>query len=185
MGGRLSSHRFRRRLFWAGALAVIAGAITAAVVIGNTGKSVATPINESEPAWVNHPQTKSSLTRADRAQIVAVAGRFVRTAVIRKHLDSAWEMLGPEMRAGQTRKDWDTGNNNVVPFDAVGILAWKIDYTYHNDIGIDMALLGSKRSTFAGKTFTIELKRYPEQPHRWLVASWVPRGVGGAGQVKA
>ena len=46
-------------------------------------------------------------------------------------------------------------------------------------------MVGDKHSDWAGKTFTIELKRYKAHPHNWLVAAWVPKGIGGAGQVKS
>jgi hypothetical protein len=125
------------------------------------------------------------LTAADRRDLFAAASQFIRTAVARKHLDSAWDMLGPEMKAGQTRKSWDTGNNNVVPFPAVGIANWGIFYAYRNDVALDLSVVGAKNSDWAGKTFTIELKRYPSHPDEWLVASWVPKGIGGAGQIRS
>ena len=64
------------------------------------------------------------------------------------------------MRAGQTRKSWDTGFNNVIPFPAVGIATWDILYAYQGDVAIDLGVVGDKHSDWAGKTFTIELKRY-------------------------
>ena len=46
-------------------------------------------------------------------------------------------------------------------------------------------VVGSKTSDWAGKTFTIELKRHHSHPGAWLVASWVPKGIGGAGQIRS
>ena len=89
------------------------------------------------------------------------------------------------MRAGQTRKSWDTGFNNVIPFPAVGIATWDILYAYKDDVAIDLGVVGDKHSDWAGKTFTIELKRYQGHGNNWLVASWVPKGIGGGGQVKS
>lgn len=122
------------------------------------------------------------LTKQDRLELLDTSSRFVRTAVARKQLDSAWDMLAPEMKAGQTRKSWDTGNNNVVPFPADGIEAWDILYAYRDDVALDLSLVAGRRDKegWAGKTFTLELKRDPAS-HRWLVASWVPKGVGGGG----
>lgn len=185
MIGRLHSIRFRRRLYWTlGTLGVVTGTVVAAVLIGNTGKSTATKIID-KPAQVYRVPAAMSLTAADREQLFATATRFVRTAVARKHLDSAWDMLGPEMRAGQTRKSWDTGFNNVVPFAAVGIANWGVLYAYRNDVALDLSVVGAKNSDWAGKTFTIELKRYRSHPNDWLVASWVPKGIGGAGQIRS
>jgi hypothetical protein len=185
MRGRLSSPRFRRRLLWsAGSLTVVGAATAVAIVIGNTGRSNETPLFD-RPAWVYREPARMSLTANDRKELFATASHFIQTAVARKHLDSAWEMLGPEMRAGQTRKSWDTGFNNVIPFPAVGIATWDILYAYKGDVAIDLGVVGDKRGDWAGKTFTIELKRYKGHGRNWLVASWVPKGIGGGGQVKS
>jgi hypothetical protein len=185
MSGRLHSPKFRRRLFWSvGSLSVVGVVVTSAILVGNTGHSTATKIID-KPAQVYHEPTKMSLTVADRNRLFRVASRFVQTAVARKHLDSAWNMLGPEMKAGQTRKSWDTGDNNVVPFQAVGIANWGIFYAYKDDVALDLSVVGAKNSDWAGKTFTIELKRYPSRPRDWLVAAWVPKGIGGAGQIRS
>jgi hypothetical protein len=185
MTGRLSSPRFRRRLFWGvGSVAVLSGLAIGGILVGNTGRSNETPLID-KPAWVYREPVKMKLTSGDRRQLFDTASVFIRTAVARKHLDSAWNMLGPEMKAGQTRKSWDTGNNNVIPFPAVGIANWSILYAYRNDVAIDLGVVGDPHSDWAGKTFTIEFKRYKSQPRNWLVAAWVPKGIGGAGQVKS
>jgi hypothetical protein len=185
MIGRLHSHRVRRRLFWSVcSLSAIGTVVIAAILIGNTGDSTATKVID-KPAQVYHEPSRMSLTAADRRDLFATASRFVQTAVARKHLDSAWSMLGPEMRAGQTRKSWDTGTNNVVPFPAVGIANWGVFYAYRDDVALDLSVVGAKNSDWAGKTFTIELKRYAGHPHDWLVAAWVPKGVGGARQIRS
>ena len=184
MAGRLSSPRFRRRAAWlvalAGGTAIV---VASAVAIGNTGHTNATPIDYSKPAWVYHAPPHLTLTRADRLALFDTATRFVRTAVARKHLDTAWDMLGPEMKAGQTRKSWDTGFNNVIPFPADGIQAWNINYSYQGDVALDLSLFHrGKGSNWSGKTFTIELKKDLTKPKSdWLVVSWVPKGIGGGG----
>jgi hypothetical protein len=180
---RLASPRFRRRLLWLGGSTFV---VVALVYVGthfaNTGKSNATPIDRTKKPWVYKAPAHMKLSKQDRLELFDTSSRFVRTAVARKHLDSAWDMLGPEMKAGQTRKSWDTGFNNVVPFKADGIEAWDILYAYEDDVALDLSLVSGKRDAenWAGKTFTLELKRDPVS-HRWLVASWVPKGIGGGG----
>ena len=184
MKGRLSSHRFRRRLSWGGgSLLLVALIVGISIKIGNTGNTEPEKIDYSKKAWVYREPATMKLTNADRRELYSIAVQFISTAVARKHLDRAWNMLGPEMRAGQTRKSWDTGFNNVVPFPAVGIATWNIAYAYQNDVAMDLAVVGDRHSDFAGKTFTLELKR--TRPHHWLVAAWVPKGVGGRGQIKS
>ncbi len=183
MKGRLSSPRFRRRLGWSvGTVGTVTGVVVAAVLIGNTGHSSATKIDRTKPAWVYKTPPYMTLTRQDRLALYDTSIRFVKTAVARKELDSAWQLLGPEMRAGQTRKSWDTGFNNVIPFKADGIQAWSVLYSYDNDVAIDLSLVSRSKTDWAGKTFTIELKKDPKR-NRWLVASWVPKGIGGGGSL--
>jgi hypothetical protein len=185
MAGRLQSPRFRRRLFWGlGSLAVLAVIAIGAILVGNTGRSNQTPIFD-RPAQFYREPPKAKLTQADRRDLFKAASQFIKTAVARKHLDSAWNMLGPEMKAGQTRKSWDTGNNNVIPFPAIGIANWQVLYAYRDDVALDLGVVGDPHSDWAGKTFTIEFKRYKAQPQNWLVAAWVPKGIGGAGQIKS
>jgi hypothetical protein len=183
MTGRLSSPRFRRRLYWSVGLVGTLGAVVGgAIYVGNTGRSNATPLID-KPAWVYREPARMRLTASDRHELFATASQFIKTAVARKHLDSAWEMLGPEMKAGQTRKSWDSGFNNVVPFKADGIEAWDILYAYDGDVALDLSLYsrGKGKDGWAGKTFTLELKRSAGHPHQWLVAAWVPKGIGGGG----
>lgn len=183
MKRRLASPRFRRRLFWlGGATSAVALLVFVGIHFANTGRSNATAIDTTKKAWVYRAPGHMRLTKQDRLELFNTSSRFVRTAVARKHLDAAWEMLGPEMKAGQTRKSWDTGFNNVVPFKADGIEAWDILYAYEGDVAVDLSLVSGRRngSNWAGKTFTLELKR-DLASHRWLVASWVPKGIGGGG----
>jgi hypothetical protein len=170
-------------LFWvSGSTSIVALVVLVGFHFANTGRSNATPIDQTKKAWVYQAPAHMRLTEQDRLELFDTSSRFVRTAVARKRLDAAWEMLGPEMKAGQTRRSWDTGFNNVVPFKADGIEAWDILYAYEGDVALDLSLVSGRRSgnKWAGKTFTLELKRDPAS-HRWLVASWVPKGIGGGG----
>jgi len=138
---RLSSPRFRRRLFWTtGTTGVVSAIVVTAILLGNTGHSNETPVDRTKPAWRYRPPPKMALTSHDRDKLFVVATRFVRTAVARKNIDTAWDLLAPEMKAGQTRKSFDTGFNNVVPFAADGIESWSINYAYLNDVALDLSL---------------------------------------------
>jgi hypothetical protein len=146
----------------------------AAIAIGNTGHSSQTPIDSTKKAWVYHAPKVLKLSAADRKQLMAISVRFVRTAVRREHVDDAWRLAGPGLRQGESRREWDTGNIAVPPFDAVGIGTWDVLYSYTNDVAFDLNLIGAKSQPYISKTFTIELKKHGK---RWLVESWTPRGV--------
>jgi len=182
MRARLSSHRRRRRLAWTATIGVALALVAAAAIrIGDTGRDFDTPRTDQD-AWVYTAPKLSRLDTADRRELFAMSSRFVQTAVARRNLDDAWELLGPEMRAGQTRRSWLTGFNNVVPFPVAGIASWNVLYSYEDDVGIDLALVAVPHRDIVGKTFTIELKRYPRRGNRWLVASWVPKGLTSSKQ---
>lgn len=169
-------------LWTGGSTSAVALLVFVGIHYANTGHSQATPVDSTKKPWVYREPARMLLSKQDRVELFDISSRFVRSAVARKQLDAAWELLGPEMKAGQTRKSWDSGFNNVVPFKADGIEAWDILYAYRGDVAIDLSLVSGRRSgnNWAGKTFTLELKRDPAS-HRWLVASWVPKGIGGGG----
>jgi hypothetical protein len=64
---------------------------------------------------------------------------------------------------------------------------YDILYAYNGDVALDLSLVArgkrKDKTDWAGKTFTLELKHYPGRPHQWLVAAWVPKGIGGGGSL--
>lgn len=166
---------------------MLGGLVFVGIRYDNTGHSSATAIDRTKRAWVYRAPKTLVLTKRQRQSLFATSAHFVRTAVARKQLDEAWDLLGPEMKAGQTRKSWDTGFNNVVPFKADGIEGWDVLYAYDNDVALDLSLYahGKGKDNWSGKTFTLELKRYAGHPNQWLVAAWVPKGIGGGGTLSA
>jgi hypothetical protein len=185
MRARLSSHRFRRRLAWTtGATGIVALVVGMAVHVGNTGEKFDTPLSNKN-AWVYTEPKLHRLSSRERLALFSTSSHFVQTAVARRNLGDAWDLLAPEMQSGQTRKSWLSGSNNVVPFPVRGIAAWDILYSYDNDVALDMMLVAKPGGDIVGKSFTIELKRYPQRGNRWLVASWVPKGITSERQSKA
>ena len=174
----LASPRFRRRLRWIGllfGLAATAGALM--IAYPNTGKRH--EVFNSQPIkYFREPKHVAAGPRR-RAEALLATMAFVKTAVVRKNIDASWKLAAPEFRAGYTRKQWDTGNIPVVPFPAVGVGSWQVDWSYENDMGFDIVLVPKKGSSLGAKSFTIELKRTrPGAP--WRIASWAPHGVSVA-----
>jgi hypothetical protein len=95
---------------------------------------------------------------------------------VRHDVDASWALTAPEFRQGYTRKQWDTGDNPVVPFPAAGVAAWQVDWSYENDMAFDIVLVPRKGSNLGAKSFMVELKRTGPNA-KWLVASWQPHGV--------
>src|SRR5438093_9029864 len=73
----------------------------------------------------NAPISKQSAQHAPK-QIKAppdpkafkVARTFIETAVLRQNLDAAYPLVNPEIKGGQTLKQWESGNIAVMPYPA-------------------------------------------------------------------
>ena len=103
-----------------------------------------------------------------------VAGRFILTAVLRKHLDEAWKLSGPLIRQGLTYKEWLTGNIAVVPFLLpLKLTPMKVDYSYSNHALVEVALVPKGKGH--AQYFYLELKRIGNGAGaHWVVWTWVP-----------
>src|SRR4051794_23989173 len=110
MSGRLGSVRFRRRLAWAGAFVVVAGAVAFfVVVVGNTGHSVPSTFTAGKPQVVPPTPKSVAFTAAEQKQVRAVAARFIESAVYRRHVDDSWAISTPSFHQGLKRSDWASG----------------------------------------------------------------------------
>ncbi len=47
-----------------------------------------------------------------------VAREFLETAVLRKRLHYAYTLVAHDLKAGISRKEWETGKNQVIPYPA-------------------------------------------------------------------
>ncbi len=86
------------------------------------------------------------MAAAERREVIATAARFVETAVKRDHAERAYELAGPNLRNGTTLAHWRDGDIPVVPYP-VDAARWKFDYSYADEIGLQVARLpGGRRS---------------------------------------
>jgi len=177
---RLSSPRFRRRVSWLSSVALLVALIVAAIVFLPSSKPPREVFTKAPPQVYKAP-TAVALDRNGRAEVVMAASDFIKTAVRRIDVDASWAMTAPTLRQGFSRHQWATGNIPVVPYPAAGIRDWQIDWSYRNDVALDLVLIPKAGSHLAPKLFLIELKRSGGPAHhRWLVASWQPKGVSEA-----
>src|SRR6266540_1591419 len=175
----LASYRWRRRLMWlAVTAAAVAGAVTVALAWPNTAPKPPGPSN----VRVNLHNKAASL---------AVASRFIDTAVARKDIEESWNLVAPEFRAGFTREQWNTVELPVVPFP-VQQSRWKLQYSDVEGVGYTIALLPTKASHQQAQVFMIGLHLLGSGTKRhWVVDTWQPApttviqsiagGGGGAG----
>ena len=174
MTRRLSSHRFRRRLLWAGsAVAVLVVVVGGAIRVGNTGKHYDNTLVD-KPAWVYKTPPAADLTKAERHEVMDVMNRFIQTAVARKHLPEAYTLVTNQIRQGQTLKSWNTGNIAVIPYPVADVkyAPMKIDFSYPNEAQIQVALLPKQGAKIRSQLFIMDLVK---RNGKWLVNAWVPR----------
>jgi hypothetical protein len=178
VAGRLSSPRFRRRAIKVGILlAVAVAAALVSIFFWNTATVVETPLHGKADVYV--PPIPVEIAPAERRAVIATAALFVETAVRREHAERAYELVGPNLRGTTTREDWRLGDIPVVPYP-VDDARWKFDYSYANEIGLQVAVFPQRGATVRPAVFNLSLRSVGAgTKRRWLVDSWSPRGGGG------
>jgi hypothetical protein len=171
------SRRARRRLAWA---AVIGGLAATLAVTGalfwNTADTRET--FSGGEAQVFTAPVPHKLTKAERASIVGVAQLFLETAVARDHPERAYEIVGPMLRGGMTKKQWVTGDIPVVPYP-VDSARWKVEYSNEDSVGLLVMMFPAPGAPERPVVFSMSVVPAPSgDGSRWLVAGWSPKGSG-------
>ena len=164
-----TARRIARLAPWIAALVLVAGIVTFLLVFfRNTAKpDVSTPLTPAKPSQV---AAQKNVPVERKARLVA--GRFILTAVQRKHLAEAWKLAAPPIRAGRTYKQWLTGNIAVVPwFGKLGAVPLKVDYSYPGEAQFTVILAPKPGTAGTPDTFIMGLKKYGKD---WKVTAWVP-----------
>jgi hypothetical protein len=167
----LSSRKFNLALPWIAGLVLAIGVAVFIQSRTNTG---------DEPEVFEQGQVKDvsknpkTVPVPEAARKVAVT--FLRTAVVREDLATAWRVSGPSIRQGLTLKQWMTGNIAVVPYPAAAVdkAPIKIDWSYPKDVAIEVVLLPKKGSNDKPQVFHMGLKKLGSGPGRWVVEYWSP-----------
>ena len=124
------------------------------------------------------PQPPTPKTVPLGKDTTAVAREFLKTAVARRNLDAAWKIAGPNVRGGLTHRQWMGGNIPVVPYPikTLAVARFKIDWSYANQAGLEVALLPRDNAGVKPQVFFILLRRVgPAGKKHWLVDTWVPK----------
>ena len=165
-----TSRRLARLAPWISGLVLVAGIVAFLIVyFGNTApKENINPAPGFKPTVVNPVEKTVAVPREARL----VAGRFILTAVQRKHLERAWPLAAPQIRQGLTKQQWMTGNIAVVPWlGQLGRVPMKVDYSVRNEVAFTVILSPKPGTKGRPDTFIITLHKFGD---RWLVTSWVP-----------
>jgi hypothetical protein len=151
---------------WIGIAVLVAGvAAYTATRFVSTGSSsaAASTVTQSVPA---DPQS------------LAVAKKFVATAVARKNLIEAWDLAAPVMRQNLTLAQWKTGTIPVQPYPVGKAAAqYTVASSHPDSASYRVIFTPPPGSPTEPGDFMIELDR---SSGKWLVSSWSPREVVGA-----
>jgi hypothetical protein len=179
--GRLSSPRFRRRLIRVSLLGAVVGAgALVSILFWNTATVVETPLHGTADLYT--PPIPVKMAADERRQVIATAARFVDTAVKRDHAERAFELVGPSLRNGTTKANWREGDIPVVPYP-VDDARWTFDYSYADEIGLQVAVFPAAGADVRPMVFNMSLRADRVGANRrWLVDSWSPRGGGRGGR---
>ena len=169
----LASYRWRRRLIWLTATAAVAaGALAIGFTWSNTAPSEHSAPHGSLKITYSVPKPVR-LRLHDKAAALAVASRFIDTAVARKNVDRSWGLVTPTMRAGYTRRQWDSENLPGIPPFPVASARWRLQFSDEKGVGFTIALFPTKASHQQAQVFMIGLHQVGQRTHRrWLVDNW-------------
>jgi hypothetical protein len=161
---------WQKALPWVVGVVLVGGAIAAGIIWSNTGKSTATPLT-NKPA-LDVSKVPATVKLKPGAQ--TVARRFIETAVARKNLPEAYNLVTQQLKQGQSLKSWNTGVIAVVPYpvDDIKYAPMKIDFSYANEAQIEVALLPKAGAKIKAQLFLMDLVK---RDGKWLVNSWVPK----------
>lgn len=173
-GGILSSPRTQRRLYWlSGSVFAIGAIVFVSVFLLRGTPGIHAPIS-TIPAQHAKPEVKAPPDPA----AFKVARKFIETAVLRKNLDQAYGLVNPEIRGGESRKQWDSGSIAVTPYPAgnAKTAAFTIVFSYKTQIQMIVDLVAAKGTHVRPHLpFYIGLVRKGGKPNgRWLVNYWIP-----------
>jgi hypothetical protein len=153
--------------------AVLVGGVVAILVAfdvgGIRGNAAPGPATRNAPATVVKKLPKVPLEPEARR----VAGRFILTAVARKHLAESYALVAPSLRQGLTLAQWETGNIPVVPYPTEELKPVRMSVKISTGTRANIMVFLDPRPGVDVKSqvFIIELAKINAH---WLVTTWVP-----------
>jgi hypothetical protein len=179
---RFKSRRRRRRVLITAVIAVAAPLIYLGVHFSTPGSA-----GNANGPYVNndrlYEQPKQVPFRpASRRAVREVLAGFISTAVARCRVGDSWELAGPSLRRGVSRREWGRGEIPIVPYPAAkhGQGSWDIvNYSYRNKVGLEVLLFPRPGSGYSMATVDAEVVR--GRDGRWRVDYWMINKFHGPG----
>jgi hypothetical protein len=140
-----------------------------------TAKPAAGVSSISSPATDTNPYQNGTKTLPHvkpSASALQVVHRFLVTAVARKDLASAYDLVGPMLKAGVTRAQWIKGNNPVTYYPAKNLAhpSIMVKSSTKNHLVLEIGLVSKKHSSVAKSVKSLGfLTNVDKIRGRWLV----------------
>lgn len=156
---------------------VIAGGIAGVIELVPAGKPLPRYSSSGPPTSVPSPTVSAlgpkqvPISSADRKAIDSLLDRFVPDAIERGDPGAAYDLATPSLRSEATRSEWRKGEiPGSTPYSArhVGFHDWSPNYSFRNEVSLDLQLEPSDPRTAGPTSFRIDVKRVGGQ---WLVDS--------------
>lgn len=149
--GFLASPQRQRWLMWiSGAVLVIGVAVFLGVFLsrGSSGPAAVTNISTVGSG----PSKTKSVTKNPRvpasASALKVARTFLETAVVRKNLDVAYNLVGADLKGGMTLAQWRKGNIPIQFYPAANVKTAQlvVKSSHKNELDLSVVLNPTKAS---------------------------------------
>jgi len=151
----LSVRTIERWAPWLAGAVLVAGVV--AFTVTRLDRGASTP-----------PHVKAPLAAAERR----VALEFVATAVARRDLARAWDIVAPELKQGMSRDEWNTGTIPIVPYPVAQARTLIRPVSSFSDTGeLRVTFVPHPGASVRPASFTLGLRK---EGGRWLVSVWVP-----------
>src|SRR5215218_49471 len=178
----LHSYRWRRRIAFTAILLGVAGPL---IWLGVRYSDPGNPENANGPTVADYVQPRDvPCTAAQRRDVHQVLREFISTAVVRRNVGKSWNIAGPTLKEGITRKQWSNGDLPVTPYPALdkGWGDWSfVQYSYaearKHTVGLEVFLFPKPNSGWSAMTADVEVVQSPKG--RWLVDYWMPKRFHG------
>jgi len=178
----LASPRRRRRVLFGAMVVVVAAPLAYPGVHfsspGSAGNATGPSVQDSFYRKPKHVP----FTAEERRAVRATLRNFIRTAVARRHVVESWELAGPVLRVGLTRRKWATGAIPVQPYPVAshGQGAWStVQYSYRNNVGLEVLLFPRAGSGYSVATVSADVVRGHDG--RWRINNWMLTKFHGPG----
>lgn len=174
LSGFLNSPRKQRRFFIvsAGIFGVGVIAFVSMVFLHGTGNRFTNTFS-NQPAKLYKPDKAVPIQKSE----IALARKFIETAVERKDLATAYGLVHADLKGRMTKKEWLTGNIPVIQYDAVNAKTadFTVDYSFQRSALLEVNLISRHQQTKPTLLFFLGLKRAGDTAKgRWLVSYWEP-----------